>query len=337
MLLEYDPADPAAFPPRLEQLADDPDRHVALPALPVARPRARERRRPDAARSRRSSGALALVGDDEGPWIAAMLHTQPRRPDDATRRHRGGRRARPRRAAGDGAAGGDGRRRPAARAARPLRDRRGAARGRRGRARATSTRSTTAGPCSAGSPSGRSAPPSSRWPAATIEAGLRLYRECAAALRGAAAAGDRADRPGAVGLLGESIALAAHAYHATTDADDAVRPRGCSRPAASASCACSTRRTRISTTRSPAWRCSGSAPGACCATRRRSTTRSAARPRRALRLQPDDARRWRGSGSRRRPRSAPRAGSPRCATSSATGGRRSCSTRRTASSSGSAG
>ena len=45
MLLEYDPADPAAFPPRLEQLAGDPDRHVALPALPVARPRARERGR----------------------------------------------------------------------------------------------------------------------------------------------------------------------------------------------------------------------------------------------------------------------------------------------------
>ena len=74
MLLEYDPADPAAFPPRLEQLAGDPDRHVALPALQWLG-HTRENEGDPAAAVEAVEAALALVGSDEGPWIAAILHT----------------------------------------------------------------------------------------------------------------------------------------------------------------------------------------------------------------------------------------------------------------------
>ena len=58
-----------------------------------------------------------------------------------------------------------------------------------------------------------------------IAAGLRLYRECAAALAALRLPGIEPTGLEPWGMLGESIALVAHAYHAATDADDAVRPR----------------------------------------------------------------------------------------------------------------
>ena len=207
----------------------------------------------EAAEARAGAGRAAT----RGRGSAAMLHTSLADLTMNLGDTAAAARARPRRAAGDGAARGDGRRRPAARAARPLRDRRGAARGRRGRARASSTRSTTAGPSSAGSPSGGSAPAElalargdDRRP------GCALYRECAAALAALRLPGIEPTGLEPWGVFGESIALVAHAYYAATDADDAYARDAVRRPAASASCACSTRRTRSSTTRSPAWRCS---------------------------------------------------------------------------------
>jgi hypothetical protein len=74
MLLEYDPADHAAFPPRLEQLTGDPDRNVALPALQWLG-HVRENEGEPAAAVVAVEAALALVGSDEGPWISAILHT----------------------------------------------------------------------------------------------------------------------------------------------------------------------------------------------------------------------------------------------------------------------
>jgi predicted ATPase/DNA-binding SARP family transcriptional activator len=73
MLAAYDPADPAAFPPRLEQLATDPDRHIALPARQWLA-HARENVGDPAGAVEAATGALSLVGDDDGPWLAAVLH-----------------------------------------------------------------------------------------------------------------------------------------------------------------------------------------------------------------------------------------------------------------------
>ena len=54
-----------------------------------------------------------------------------------------------------------------------------------------------------------------------IAAGLALYRDCAAALAGLRLPGVESTGMEPWGVLGESLALAAHAYHGTTEADDA--------------------------------------------------------------------------------------------------------------------
>ena len=100
-----------------------------------------------------------------------------------------------------------------------------------------------------------------------VTTGLRLYRECAVRPGGAAAPGDRADRHGAVGHVRRVASRSWRTPTTRRPTPTTPTPARCSRPAASAPCACSTRRTRISTTPSPASRCSRSAPGACCATR----------------------------------------------------------------------
>ena len=75
ILLEYDPADPAAFSSRLERLANDPDRHVALPALQLLA-HERENAGDPAGAHAAAADALALAGNDEGPWLAAVLHAR---------------------------------------------------------------------------------------------------------------------------------------------------------------------------------------------------------------------------------------------------------------------
>ena len=200
MLLAYDPADPAAFPARLERLVADPDPHVALPARQCLAPRARERRRP---RGRHRGGRARARARPRGrrPVDAGAAPHQPRRPDHDPRRYRRRGRARARRPARDGAAGREGRRAPAALAARPLRRRRGAARGRGGRARSGSTPSTAATPSSAGSPSARSARAELALARGDVAAGLRLLPRVRRGARRDAVAGDRVDRPGAVGRV----------------------------------------------------------------------------------------------------------------------------------------
>ena len=107
MLLAYDRADPAAFLARLERRATDPDPHVAAPARQMLA-HARENVGDPAGAVEAAMGALALVRDDEGPWTAALLHTRLADLTVNLGDTVGRRRARPRRPAGDGAAGGDG-------------------------------------------------------------------------------------------------------------------------------------------------------------------------------------------------------------------------------------
>ena len=180
-----------------------------------------------------------------------------------------------------------------------------------------STGSTTAR-SSAGSPSGGSAAPSSRSPAATSVAGLRLLpRQRRARCAICASRGSPATGLEPWVLFGESTALAAHAYYARP-APTRRTPRGAvRRPAASARCGCSARDDpRLDYPRRRARAVRASAPGACCARRRRPATRSqllvlAER----LRLQPHDphdgvgADRAARRGARPRPdRGAARAG-----------------------------
>ena len=210
--------------------------------------------------------ALTLV-PKRGPWSAAILRTQLAQ---LTMHRRPGRPwTRAGRAPGAAAARRDRRRGPAARAARPLRDRRGRPGGRRGGARRITGSTTASGARRRRGPADRRgrarARPRRRRPPCAPTAVRRGPARCACRgssdrhwSRGAVRGGDRAR--GARLPRGDR---ADNAYGAD-----------CSPPAASASCACSIPRTRNSTTRSPGWCCSRSAPGACCAARRRPATRS---------------------------------------------------------------
>jgi hypothetical protein len=71
----FDPADPGGFLGLFEALADDADRHTALPALQWLS-FARENVGDLPGATEAAERALALVGHDDGPWQAAMLHNQ---------------------------------------------------------------------------------------------------------------------------------------------------------------------------------------------------------------------------------------------------------------------
>ena len=89
VMLAYDPSDPAAFVDTIERLADDPDRGVALTAhqwLGHTRENSGDPTGAIAACER----ALALVRDDDGPWSAAILSTQLAQLSMALGDHRGG-------------------------------------------------------------------------------------------------------------------------------------------------------------------------------------------------------------------------------------------------------
>lgn len=73
--LAYDPADPAAFVPRLEELAAGRDRDIAMVALQWAS-YVRENRGDFAGAAQAAERALGLLPEGDGPWTAAMLHTQ---------------------------------------------------------------------------------------------------------------------------------------------------------------------------------------------------------------------------------------------------------------------
>jgi hypothetical protein len=74
-MMAYEPGDLGAFLPRIERLAADPDRHTALPACQWLS-HARENVGDLTGAVEAASRALALVTDDDGPWQAAILHTQ---------------------------------------------------------------------------------------------------------------------------------------------------------------------------------------------------------------------------------------------------------------------
>ena len=217
MLLAYDPADPAAFPARLERLATDPDPHVALPARQLLA-HARENVGDPAGAVEAAAGALALVRDDEGPWTAALLHTSLA---DLTMN------------LGDTAAADE-----HARAALPVMERLGAtddvlqlrallvlcaiAEGRLADAEAELERVDAIddrGALFGGIAFGQIGAAELALARGDVAAGLRLYRECAAALAGLRLPGIESTGMEPWGVLGESIALGAHAYHAATDAD----------------------------------------------------------------------------------------------------------------------
>jgi predicted ATPase/DNA-binding SARP family transcriptional activator len=71
----YDPSNPDAFQRALEALAADPDRHTALPASQWLS-YARENTGDPTGAVEATERALTLVGGDDGPWQAAMLHNQ---------------------------------------------------------------------------------------------------------------------------------------------------------------------------------------------------------------------------------------------------------------------
>ena len=219
MLLAYDPADPAAFPARLERLATDPDPHVALPARQLLA-HARENVGDPAGAVEAAAGALALVRGDDGPWTAALLHTSLA---DLTVN------------LGDTAAADE-----HARAALPVMERLGAtddvlqlrallvlcaiAEGRLADAEAELERVDAIddrGTLFGGIAFGQIGAAELALARGDVAAGLRLYRECAAALAGLRLPGIESTGMEPWGVLGESIALGAHAYHAATDADDA--------------------------------------------------------------------------------------------------------------------
>ena len=219
MLREYDPADPAAFPPRLEQLARDPDRHVALPALQWLG-HVRENDGEPAAAVEAVEAALALVGNDEGPWISAILHTNLA---DLTMN------------LGDTAAAED-----HARAALPVMERLGAmddvvqlrallalcaiAEERLADAAAELETLDTIddrGTLFGGIAFRKIGAGELALARGEIRSGLRVYRECAVALADVRLPGIEPTGLEPWGMLGESIALVAHAYHGTTDADAA--------------------------------------------------------------------------------------------------------------------
>ena len=271
LVLGYDPADPAAFPPRLVQLAKDPDPHVALPARQWLA-HARENVGDPAGAAVASTDALALVGSDDGPWLAAVLHA---RLADLTMH-----------------LGNTAEAEEHAHAALPVMERLGrwttpsscapcscSPRSPKGGSptprpsSSGSTRSTTTGRSSAASRSGRSAPPSWRSRAATSRSGCastasarRTWRRCGC--RGST-------RPAqSHGRCSASPSRSSRTPTTRRPRPTRPAPARCTPPAASVPRACSTRRTSTSTTQSPAWRCSRWAPGACCARSFRPATRS---------------------------------------------------------------
>jgi predicted ATPase/DNA-binding SARP family transcriptional activator len=219
MLLAYDPADPAAFPARLERLASDPDPHVARPSLQFVA-RARENVGDPASAVEAAAAALALVRDDEGPWAPAQLHTNLA---DLTMN------------LGDTVAAA-----AHARAALPVMERLGAtddvlqlrsllvlcaiAEGRLADAEAELQRVDSIddrGALFGGIAFGQIGGAELALARGDVAAGLRLYRECAAALAGLRLPGIETTGMEPWGVLGESIALGAHAHHAASDADAA--------------------------------------------------------------------------------------------------------------------
>jgi predicted ATPase/DNA-binding SARP family transcriptional activator len=75
VMLAYDPADADAFPDRLEVLARDADPHTAAAALHWLT-QVRENAGEPAGAIDAAERALALLGEDDGPWHAAMLRAQ---------------------------------------------------------------------------------------------------------------------------------------------------------------------------------------------------------------------------------------------------------------------
>ena len=219
MLLEYDPADPAAFPARLEQLANDPDRNVALPAR-QALAHALENAGDPAGALAAAADALALVRSDEGPWMAAVLHT---RLADLTMQF------------GDSAAAEE-----HARAALPVMERLGAmddvvqlrallvlcaiAEERLADAAAELERVDAiddSGTLFGGVAFRRVGAAELALARGDTATGLRLYRDSAAALATLRMPGLEPTGLEPWGVFGESVALVAHAHHAATDADEA--------------------------------------------------------------------------------------------------------------------
>lgn len=217
LLLEYDPADPAAFLPRVERLAADPDPNLALPALQMLT-HARENGGDPAGATEAAEGALALIRDDDGPWTAALLHT---RLADLTVN------------LGDTAAAAE-----HARAALPVMERLGAtddvlqlrallvlcaiAEGRLAdadaelaRVEAIDDRGTILG----GIALGQIGAAELALARGEIAAGLRLYRESAAALASIRLPGIEPTGMEPWGALGESLVLGSHAHYAETDAE----------------------------------------------------------------------------------------------------------------------
>jgi predicted ATPase/DNA-binding SARP family transcriptional activator len=71
----FDSADPEGFMRRLEQFAEDPDRHTALPARQWLS-HARENMGDPVGAVEAAESALTLADREDGPWQAAMLHNQ---------------------------------------------------------------------------------------------------------------------------------------------------------------------------------------------------------------------------------------------------------------------
>jgi predicted ATPase/DNA-binding SARP family transcriptional activator len=74
VLLVYDPEDAAAFPARLAELAEDPDRHTAS-AAGLRLSHQLENDGDPAGSLEYARRALALIRDDDGPWLKAMPRT----------------------------------------------------------------------------------------------------------------------------------------------------------------------------------------------------------------------------------------------------------------------
>ena len=217
MLLAYDPEDPAAFPPRLERLVAEPDPHVALPALQFLA-HARENAADPVAAVEAAERALTLVREDVGPWTPAQLRTNLA---DLTM------------TLGDTAAAA-----AHARAALPVMERLGAkddvlqlrsllvlcavAEGRLADAAAELERVDAIdgrGALFGGIAFRQIGAAELALARGDVAAGLRLYRECAVALAGLRLPGIEATGLEPWGVLGESLALGAHAHYATEDAD----------------------------------------------------------------------------------------------------------------------
>lgn len=74
VMLAFDPAGDEAFLPRLERLADDPDRHVAAAASQWLS-HTRENAGDPVGSMQAAQRTLALASDEDGPWARAMPQT----------------------------------------------------------------------------------------------------------------------------------------------------------------------------------------------------------------------------------------------------------------------